>query len=90
MTITMQGWSVVLFACCAVAASGSWTEAGEAKPYPAIGRIERVDPRFDDLIPPGAVLEKIAEGFEWSEGPVWVRDGGYLLFSDIPLSLIHI
>jgi len=27
---------------------------------------------------------KLAEGFEWSEGPVWVRDGGYLLFSDIP------
>ena len=27
---------------------------------------------------------KLAEGFDWSEGPVWVKDGGYLLFSDIP------
>ncbi len=48
------------------------------------GEIERVDPRFDDLIPPDAKLEKLAEGFEWSEGPVWIEDGGYVLFSDIP------
>ncbi len=52
--------------------------------YPSIGRIERADPRFDQLIAPDAVLEKLAEGFEWSEGPVWVRDGNFLLFSDIP------
>lgn len=52
--------------------------------YPSIGQIERLDPRFDQLIAPDAVLEKLAEGFEWSEGPVWVRDGGFLLFSDIP------
>ncbi|MHB8897158.1 MAG: SMP-30/gluconolactonase/LRE family protein [Thermoguttaceae bacterium] len=52
-----------------------------AEPF---GQIERVDPRFDQLVPPGAVLEKLAEGFEWSEGPVWVDQGGYLLFSDIP------
>jgi gluconolactonase len=44
----------------------------------------RSDPRFDALIPPDAKLEVLATGFEWSEGPVWVRDGGYLLFSDIP------
>jgi len=52
--------------------------------YPTLGTIERLDPRFDELIGPGAVIEKLAEGFEWSEGPVWIRDGGYLLFSDIP------
>lgn len=53
--------------------------------HPTLGTIERLDPRLDKLVPPGAVLEKLAEGFKWSEGPVWV-DGpaGYLLFSDIP------
>ncbi len=56
----------------------------QRKTYPMIGTIERLDPRFDELIPRDAALEKLAEGFEWSEGPVWVRDGGYLLFSDIP------
>jgi len=58
--------------------------AGEKRPYPTFGKVERLDPRFDKLIPRGAVLENLAEGFKWSEGPVWVRDGQYLLFSDIP------
>jgi gluconolactonase len=56
----------------------------EKKPYPAVGTIERVDPRFDQLIPRDAVLEKLAEGFKWTEGPVWLREGQCLLFSDIP------
>ena len=48
------------------------------------GEIRRLDPRLDAIVPKNARMEKLAEGFEWSEGPVWVRDGGYLLFSDIP------
>jgi len=50
----------------------------------AMGTVERLDPRLDELIPRDAVLEKLAGGFEWTEGPVWIRGGGYLLFSDIP------
>ena len=84
MTGRTRCWFAVVSSLAAVAASGPWAQAEEAKRYPAIGQIERVDPRFDELIPPDAVLEKLAEGFEWSEGPVWIRDGGYLLFSDIP------
>lgn len=53
--------------------------------YPSIGRIVREDPRLDDLVAPDAKIEVLGSGFAWSEGPVWVnRDGGYLLFSDIP------
>jgi gluconolactonase len=43
----------------------------------------RLDPRFDQLVPANAVLEKIVDDHGWAEGPVWVRDGGYLLFSDV-------
>jgi gluconolactonase len=51
-----------------------------------LGSIERLDPAFDKLVAPDAVIEVLADGFDWSEGPVWVpeKDGGYLLFSDIP------
>ena len=49
-----------------------------------LGKIVRKDPRFDRLVPPGAALEKLAEGYVWAEGPVWNRKEGYLLFSDIP------
>lgn len=57
-------------------------------PYSSFGKIERLDPRFDKLISTDAKLEKLAEGFDWSEGPVWMKSGGYLLFSDIPLNKV--
>jgi gluconolactonase len=50
----------------------------------AEGRIVRLNSRFDKLVPPGAALEKLADGFHWVEGPVWDRKKNYLLFSDIP------
>ncbi len=51
--------------------------AGKKKAaYPAIGTIERLDPRFDRLVPRDAVLEKLGEGFKWSEGPIWVGQPG--------------
>src|SRR4051812_11563099 len=58
-------------------------------PYPAFGSIERLDPALDALIPKDAKLESVAEGFDWAEGPVWVRRGGYLLFSDVPRNTIY-
>jgi gluconolactonase len=54
-----------------------------------IGRIERQDPRLDALVPRDAVIEVLAEGFRWSEGPVWDRAAGRLLFSDVPNNVVH-
>ena len=51
--------------------------------------IERLDPALDALVAPDAKIELLAEGFDWTEGPVWHRAGGYLLFSDIPRNTIH-
>jgi gluconolactonase len=62
----------------------------EKKTYPSLGAIERKDPAFDRLIGRDARLEKLATGFHWVEGPVWVpREGGYLLFSDIPPNRVY-
>ncbi len=52
--------------------------------YKTLGYIERLDPALDALIPKDAKMEILADGFDWTEGPVWVKDGGYVLFSDIP------
>lgn len=53
--------------------------------FPTIGDVVKRDPAFDKLVASDAKIEVLAGGFTWSEGPVWVpRDGGYLLFSDIP------
>ncbi|MFM8497288.1 MAG: SMP-30/gluconolactonase/LRE family protein [Planctomycetia bacterium] len=62
---------------------------------PTVGSIERLDPRLDALVPPGASIEVLAMGFAWAEGPVWVPDdrgglpAGSLLFSDIPHNRVH-
>ena len=58
--------------------------AAPARSYPTFGKILRDDPRLDALLAPDARIEVLAGGFGWTEGPVWVRNGGYLLFSDIP------
>jgi len=47
------------------------------------GQVVRLDPALDKLVPAGAAVEKLAGGLRFTEGPVWVRDGGYLLFSDL-------
>lgn len=49
----------------------------------------RKDPRFDTLIPKDAALEQLAGGFAWSEGPVWDRRAGAVLFSDIPNNVVN-
>jgi gluconolactonase len=58
-------------------------------PLPVVGSIERLDPALDALVAPDARIEKLADGFTWSEGPVWRRSGAYLLFSDIPRNTIY-
>src|SRR4051812_18208701 len=51
------------------------------KPHPFVGEIERLDPAFDQLVARDTKIEKLAEGFRWSEGPTWF-DGG-VVFSDV-------
>jgi gluconolactonase len=39
---------------------------------------------MDAIVPKDWKIEKLAEGFGWAEGPIWVKNGGYLLFTDVP------
>jgi gluconolactonase len=77
---------IIYFSAILLLTSFYFSIAGD---YPTIGRIHRLDKQINKLIPQDAKLEKIAEGFEWSEGPVWIPDEKYLLFSDIPNNVIN-
>jgi gluconolactonase len=45
--------------------------------------VERKDPALERIVGPNPKIFKLAEGFKFTEGPLWVnRDGGFLLFSD--------
>jgi gluconolactonase len=57
--------------------------------FPNIGKVVRVDPAFDLLMPADSKIEVLATGFVWSEGPIWVKSGGFLLFSDVPTNTVH-
>jgi len=60
-----------------------------AKPeWKDIGKIYTIDEKLNSVITPGTKVEKIADGFSFTEGPVWHPDG-YLLFSDPNTNTIY-
>jgi gluconolactonase len=72
-----------------LAAGVALSAAAYAGAPPAFGRVRRLDPALDALIAPDAEIEQIASGLKWAEGPVWVKDGGFLLFSDPPMNTMY-
>ncbi len=54
-----------------------------------IRQIISLDPQFDLLIDKHSKIEILADSFLWSEGPAWVKEGKYLLFSDVPANTIY-
>ena len=67
-------FTIILFSCNA---------------HKTIGNIERLDASLDAIIDNDAKPEIIAEGYEWSEGPVWVESEKMLLFSDVPTNKVY-
>ena len=57
--------------------------------YPTLGKVIRIDSSLDKLISSDARIEVLSSGYQWTEGPVWVKNGGYLLFSDVPANTIY-
>jgi len=76
----MKKLSLLIFVVAACAAP---------KEIKTIGTIERVDPALDAILSPEAKIEIIAEGYTWSEGPVWVAAQNMLLFSDVPENIVY-
>jgi gluconolactonase len=64
----------------------TYSALGQTK---TIGKIIQNDPELSKLLSIDDKLEVLGEGFEWSEGPVWIKEGNYLLFSDVPTNIIY-
>lgn len=73
---------VALLAACAAAGASRSS-------FPTLGRLTVFDDSFRDVVAPDARIEEIAEGFTWAEGPAWVREGDYLLFTDVPENTLY-
>ena len=50
---------------------------------------QRKESSFDQILDSDAEVKKLADGFRFTEGPVWNQEEGYLLFSDIPANTIY-
>jgi len=61
----------------------------QPKDRPQTGSIEQIAPSLEDIISKEAMVEIIAEGFEWSEGPLWIANLNMLLFTDVPKNTIY-
>lgn len=44
--------------------------------------VARLDPKINEIVPLNPKIYKLADGFRFTEGPIWVKEGKYLLFSD--------
>src|SRR5262245_829227 len=79
--------------CCQLAGLGFMfvVASGLARAQPAEGPVVKLDPALDALVSPDAKLERVATGFGFTEGNIWVPQGrsGYMLFSDIPANVIY-
>ena len=72
-----------------IACNSNTENKNQEMKYKNIGTIERFDAALDNIISANAKPEIIAEGFEWSEGPLWVEKQSMLLFSDVPMNTIY-
>ena len=54
-----------------------------------LGHIEIEDEGLEQILNTQATPEIIGEGFSWSEGPVWVEEYNFLLFSDVPENRVY-
>jgi gluconolactonase len=59
------------------------------KVYPTIGSIQKSHALLDELLDPSSPIEVLATGFQWSEGPIWIKEEKALLFSDVPKNTIY-
>lgn len=56
---------------------------------PVETQVFKKDPGLAAILTPGTKIERVAAGFQFTEGPVWDREGRYLLFSDPNNNLIY-
>lgn len=81
----MKKLSLLLLLSIAISCVNKPTE----KKIETIGSIERTDPALNDIMPADASIEILSDGYDWSEGPVWVESEKMLLFSDVPRNIVY-
>ena len=83
----MKGLLVLASAILGVGCSKAPVPVSAASNH-GVGKIDRLDPAMDAIAPPGTQIEKVAGGFQFTEGPLW-RPNGQLWFSDVTGNVVR-
>ena len=84
------GFALITLLCCKEREQNveQMTKVDE-KIFPTTGSIEMLDSSLLELIDPSSPIQVLANGFNWSEGPLWVEEINGLIFSDVPENTIY-
>jgi gluconolactonase len=85
----MKKLFIITLISLAVSCNNNSSDKTESKMYKTTGAIERLDPALDAIISADAKIEILTDGFEWSEGPLWLEKQQMLIFSDVPMNTIY-
>ena len=66
-----------------------FTSCKVAEESQTIGSIDRIDPELASIIDDNAAMEVLSQGYEWSEGPLWIESENMLVFSDVPTNTVY-
>jgi gluconolactonase len=84
--------ALIVFAAATLTVGCSNSTKPEPAPVPekkGVGSITRLDPALDALVPQDAFIEKLAGGYQFTEGPLWRPDGPHLWFSDVTGNVVR-
>jgi gluconolactonase len=85
----MKNYLIVFLIIVTCSCNNAQKREAQKMKYKTTGTVERIDAALDAIIDTSAKAEIIAEGFEWSEGPLWIGKDSMLLFSDVPANTIY-
>lgn len=97
----MKFTAVIILPCLALAAIASSCNnsntpntavadsTATTKKDSVVRKIVILDAEARDIIDSTTAVEVLADGYKWAEGPLYIKDGNYLLFSDIPNNSIY-
>ncbi len=69
--------------------TGCSSQKSRINEFRTVGRIERLDPTINEVIPIDAKIEVLADGLTWSEGPIWRADEKKLIFTDVRVGKLY-
>lgn len=75
--------SILFLYGCSEKAGNGGGETNQTAVGETVGFVEKANDELEQLLNPQAKPEIIAQGFEWAEGPLWVEEHQWLLFSDV-------